>query len=168
MSRLYVAIDPGLSGAVAAITAESSLVSLQDTPTLIVRKGKKNRNTYVESAMAALLIALTPSDKNILVTIESVHSMPAQGVVSVGTFMMGFGIWLGICAALRLPIQRVEPAVWKRAMGLAAGSDKNASIILASRLFPSASLERKKDHGRAESLLLAEFARRASRTPPKS
>ena len=45
-------------------------------------------------------------------------------------------------------------------MGLASGSDKNASIVLASRLFPSASLARKKDDGRAEALLIAEWAHR--------
>ncbi len=179
---IHVAIDPGLTGAVAAITSNGDIVSLQDTPTLSIRKSKGNKNTYVESAMASIMSGLKdladgrPTNfpgflggsgraTGILVTIENVHAMPQQGVTSMFSMGTGFGIWLGICAALRLPIQRVEPAVWKRAMGLAAGSDKNASIVLASRLFPSASLERKKDHGRAESLLIAEWARRtASKT----
>ncbi len=173
---IFISIDPGLSGAVAAITEDGQIVSLQDTPTLAVRKGKGTKNTYVESAMASILSGLkdaadglptgVPGRRGggratgILVTIENVHSMPHQGVSSSFSFGCGFGLWLGICAALRLPIQRVEPAVWKRTMGLAAGADKNASVVLASRLFPTASLERKKDHGRAEALLLAEWARR--------
>ena len=37
---------------------------------------------------------------------------------------------------------------------------KARAIIIAQRLFPTVSLARKKDHGRAEALLIAEYARR--------
>ena len=79
---------------------------------------------------------------------------------------MGFGLWLGICAALQFPIQRAEPGKWKRDMGLKSGDDKAASVVLASRLFPSASLFRTSrctvgSDGRAEALLIAEWGRRS-------
>jgi hypothetical protein len=45
-------------------------------------------------------------------------------------------------------------------MGLS--SDKAASLDKARLLFPAASLDRKKDHNRAESLLLAEYGRRTA------
>ena len=48
---------------------------------------------------------------------------------------------------------RVRPAIWKRTLGL--GKDKEASRLKAIQLFPTADLRRKKDHGRAEALLLA-------------
>lgn len=51
-------------------------------------------------------------------------------------------------------IELVSAASWKRALGL-FGTDKRASLNKARLLFRSASLERKKDHGRAEALLVA-------------
>ena len=79
--------------------------------------------------------------------------MPGQGVSSTWTTGYGFGVWLGVLAALALPHTRVRPAIWKRAMGL--GKDKEQARLRAIQLFPSADLRRKKDHGRAEALLLA-------------
>lgn len=157
----FIGIDPGVTGAVAVIDENGGLVSLQDTPTIVVKKpGGGKRTAYVESQMAALLLNGSTVGDHTLVTIENVHSMPKQGVSSSFNFGMGFGIWLGVCAAMRLPLERVEPTVWKKAMHLPAGSDKNTSVLLASRLFPSASLDRKKDDGRGDALLIAEFARR--------
>ena len=65
----------------------------------------------------------------------------------------GFGIWIGLLAALQLPYSWVRPQVWKQAMGL--GKAKEPSRLRAMQLFPRADLRRRKDHGRAEALLLA-------------
>jgi len=69
------------------------------------------------------------------------------------TVGVGFGLWLGVLAALTLPYTRVRPQVWKRALGL--GKDKEQARLRAMQLFPSADLRLKKHNGRAESLLLA-------------
>jgi len=69
------------------------------------------------------------------------------------------GIWLGVMAALRMPYTPVRPVVWKKAFSL--GKDKEASRLRAQQLFPAADLRRKKDHGRAEALLLAWYGRHA-------
>ena len=141
--QLFCGIDPGLSGAVAIIDADGNLVQLQDTPTLTVKKGSKgHKRVYVESAMATILENIRVLNIR-LVGIESVHAMPKQGVVSMFSMGMGFGLWLGILAALRLPYEKIEPAKWKRDIGIASGSDKSASIAKASQLFPTASLDRK-------------------------
>jgi hypothetical protein len=39
-------------------------------------------------------------------------------------------------------------------------SDKEQSLITARLMFPQAILKLKKDHGKAEALLIAEYARR--------
>lgn len=165
---IYIGIDPGLYGAVAALDADGRVLSLQDTPVLAVKKGQKTRHVYVESQMAALISALCQQHANYpttCVALENVHAMPGQGVVSMFGLGVGLGIWRGIIAARRLRVTLVEPAVWKRAMGVAAGADKGASVVRALQLFPSAAgqLDRKKDHGRADALLLAEYLRQ--RTP---
>jgi hypothetical protein len=66
---------------------------------------------------------------------------------------LGMGVWLGALAALHMPHTRVRPQVWKKALGL--GRDKEQARLRATQLFPAADLRHKKDHGRAEALLLA-------------
>ena len=154
---LYVGIDPGLDGAVAVIDVKRSLISVQDTPTITVKKGKKQRRLYLESQMATILENVRASGHVVCVGLENIHAMPGQGTVSMFNMGVGFGLWLGLLAALRLPLRRIEPAKWKREMGIAVGSDKAQSIVRALQIFPLADqlLKRKKDDGRADALLLA-------------
>lgn len=79
--------------------------------------------------------------------------MPGQGTRSMLTIGLDFAVMLGILAALALPSTRVRPAIWKRTLGV--GKDKEQARLRAMQLFPGADLRRKKDHGRAEALLLA-------------
>ena len=80
--------------------------------------------------------------------------MPGQGVRSMFTVGVGFGVWLGLLGALEIPYTRVQPAVWKRKLAL-QNSDKETARLLAQQLFPAADLRLKKHHDRAEALLLA-------------
>jgi crossover junction endodeoxyribonuclease RuvC len=92
--------------------------------------------------------------------IEEAQAMPGQGVRSMFTIGVGFGVWLGLLATLDIPYTRVRPSVWKPSMGL-RGQDKEAARLRAQQLFPQADLRHKRDHGKAEALLLAEYGRRA-------
>jgi crossover junction endodeoxyribonuclease RuvC len=148
---MLVGIDPGLCGAVAVVHADNA-VEVHDTPTLTVRTSRGVRQVYDVPGMVALL---TPYDGAPLhVVIEEAQAMPGQGVRSTFSTGVGWGVWLGILGALALPYTSVRPTVWKRAMGL-AGKDKEQARARAIQLFPGADLRRKKDHGRAEALLLA-------------
>ena len=71
---------------------------------------------------------------------------------------LGFGSILSVLQTLRLPLELVTPAVWKRGIGLS--SDKRASLDKARLLFPTADLTLAKYDGRAEALLLAHWAQR--------
>jgi len=71
-----------------------------------------------------------------------------------------FGLWRGILAAQEFDIKVVKPQAWKAALGLKfKGSTKDDSIAMAKALFPEVAheLSRKRDHGRAESLLIAAY-----------
>jgi crossover junction endodeoxyribonuclease RuvC len=72
---------------------------------------------------------------------------------------MGFGMWIGICAALQLPYELVHPATWKLKLLAGMARGKDASRVKAMQLFPQTAkdLARKKDHGRADALLLAVY-----------
>jgi crossover junction endodeoxyribonuclease RuvC len=69
------------------------------------------------------------------------------------TIGLGMGVWLGLLGAMGLAHTRIRPAVWKRRLGLT--SDKEQARLRAMQLFPAADVRRKRDHGRAEALLLA-------------
>lgn len=162
-----IGIDPGLTGAVVLLSAAGKILSIQDTPILKVSKGKGTRTVYVESQMAAILESFKNFDVNFEVhcAIENVHSMPKQGVVSVGSFMYGFGLWIGILSAFRIPYTRIEPQAWKKAIGIPPKSEKSESIVRAHQLFPHVSFMKDRGHvdtlnGRADALLLAEVLRR--------
>jgi hypothetical protein len=82
-----------------------------------------------------------------------------MGVTSAFNFGMGFGMWIGICAALELPYQLVHPATWKARLMADMGKEKDASRVRAMQLYPytAKDLARKKDHARGDALLLAHF-----------
>jgi hypothetical protein len=162
----FLGIDPGLEGAVAALDAQGRVTLLEDTPTILVAKAKGKKHTYLDSQMAALLRPFTMLKCPVIIALENVHAFPGQGVTSMFSLGTSLGLWRGIIAALGIPLEMVEPAKWKREMGIATGSDKAASIVRALQIFPGADLRLKKHHGRADSILLAEWLRRKHTQAP--
>ncbi|MFM6304901.1 MAG: hypothetical protein ACKPH7_02335 [Planktothrix sp.] len=150
--QTFIGIDPGLSGAIASISPAG--IHFIDCPIIKVSGKTKPNPTLMASELRRLI---TPDS---IIIIESVHAMPGQGVSSMFSFGLGYGVWLGIVAALNVPIEFVTPQAWKKYYSL--GPDKEASRVKALQLFPSqaSELKLKKHHGRAEALLLAEYLRR--------
>jgi crossover junction endodeoxyribonuclease RuvC len=145
--RAWIGIDPGRTGAAALIHQDGCIVA--DWP-------------GCPAGAADLLTAWRFEYEIDLVALERVHAMPKQGVASTFTFGQNFGQWEGIIAALSLPCLQPTPQDWQK--GLIRKSDgadaKARALSVARRLFPDADLSRKKDHGRADALLLAWWARR--------
>ncbi len=163
----YIGIDPGLDGAIAVIRQDGP-PRFYDTPTITVAgKGKAAKNKREYDAMAIVgFFQLLGHD--LFVTIERQQAMPAslqgrtQGTVSSFRTGLGFGIWLGILAGLGIPHQVIASVSWKKQLMKDCPKEKSASILKACQLFPQASpdLKRKKDHGRADALLIGEYGRR--------
>ena len=114
--------------------------------------------------LVALLASFSSPQSHVI--IEEAQAMPGQGTRSMFTIALGMGVWLGILGALGLAHTRVRPGVWKRTLGLA--SDKEQARLRAMQLYPSADLRRKKDHGRAEALLLAHYGWQRMHDPHSS
>jgi hypothetical protein len=151
---MYIGIDPGLSGALAIIDHAGALVALTDTPTLTLKVARGVKQFYDVPGMCGLLVPYAGAGLHVI--IEEAQAMPGQGVRSMFTTGYGYGLWLGILAALQVPYTPVRPSIWKRSLGL--GKDKEASRLRAMQLYPSADLRLRKHHGRAEALLLAHWA----------
>ena len=144
--RAWVGIDPGMTGAVALIPADGA-------PLVVDYPG--------DVALAVDAVRTWTVEYNImLAAVESVHAMPKQGVVSTFTFGKSFGEWLGILAAMGVSHTLVSPQEWQRGVIHASdGADpKTRSLTAARRIFPTCELARKRDHNRADALLIARWA----------
>src|SRR5262249_33408909 len=129
-----VGIDPGLSGAVAVLDHTGTLVALYDTPVLTLRTSRGTRQEYDVPGLVALLASYASPQSHVY--IEEAGARPGQGVKSMFTVGVGFGLWLGVLGALHFPYTRVRPQIWKRAMGL--GKDKEQARLRAQQLYPGA------------------------------
>lgn len=149
---IIVGIDPGLTGGIAAIF-DAVDPAVVDMPTMQLGKTGFVKNAVDLNALALILGVY--ADLGATVFIERVNAFPGQGVSSM--FSLGMSFWgaAGVCAGLGLPVHLVAPGEWKAHFKL--NRDKELARGLASRLYPVVDLSRKKDHGRAEALLIARY-----------
>ncbi len=150
---MIISIDPGLTGAVTFFHDDSG-IDFIDMPTATKTNGK-GRQVCAYQLTHALSFA-----KDIkYAVIERVHAMPGQGVSSTFSFGRSLGIIEALIAYRNIPTVWVTPQKWKKHFGL-IGKDKDAARTLAIEKHPElfAHLNRKKDIGRADSLLIGECA----------
>lgn len=146
---IYIGIDPGKNGGIAFINTF-----------------QHSYDVYVfseETLLKKLYQFSKYKTDSIKCVLEKVNAMPGQGVVSMFNFGQNYGFIQGVLKAYNIPFQLTPAPVWKKEFSVT--SDKNTSIEVAKRLFPSVNLKAtercRKDHdGMAEALLMAEYARR--------
>lgn len=145
---VIIGVDPGLSGAIALLGLDGQLHHVADMPTADGR--------VTPGALAWWL-----GHDDAVVGIELVHSMPGQGVSSTFKFGASWGVVHGAFGAVGCRVVDVRPQDWKRTFKL--GKDKDKARRLAAERWPGSAMEfaRKKDAGRAEAALIAEYTRQA-------
>lgn len=149
---MIIGIDPGKLGAIAILHDDLSYGNVFDIPTIATQNEKLQVNPY---ELAKILLSVEPVK---MVYVESVHAMPDQGVVSMFNFGFSYGIAVGVCAGLFLPMRYIRPGVWKKKAGIPTGKkNKDYARTIAQQLYPEAPLAQKKDIGRAEALLIARY-----------
>lgn len=144
---IYIGVDPGKSGGYAIIDDCGVITYSWDDVFFI-----------------GYMKALVRRNDRMMAAVEKVGARPGQGTVSMFNFGKSAGYIEGVLSALEIPYQLIPPATWKREFSL-IGKDKRASIITCHKLFPQADLKRTKrckvdSDGKAEALLIAEYARR--------
>lgn len=150
---ITLGIDPGLTGAV-AVLSDGRFIAVEDIPTVVKGSGSVKREID-PAGLIRLLREHCSADQEAQVALERVNSMPGQGVSSVFSLGDSFGCIRACVAAVRLPVNYVAPATWKKHFKLT--SDKELSRALAVRLFPEAPINLKKHSDRAEALLMARW-----------
>ena len=155
MNRPFIlGVDPGLTGAMALYSPSTrTSASMCDMP---LRKHPSfETNRKMEIDIPALSYWLDEHAPQIdFAVIEEVNAMPGQGVTSMFRFGEALGIIKGVITSFMIPVHHVRPSVWKQVMHL--GKDKEESINKANALFGHL-FTKKKDHGKAEALLLAVY-----------
>ena len=152
--EVWLGIDPGITGGLGFIFSDSA--ECDDIPTRVWRDRE-------QVDVFALYQRIVPFRDRGAAVLERAQPMPRDG--SAGSFRYG-ETYGGIKAALRLsgiPFFEVAANQWRPKL-VGRGTSKDDARTLAVSLFPALAprLTRKKDHGRAEALLLAEFGRRAT------
>jgi crossover junction endodeoxyribonuclease RuvC len=161
-SMKTMGIDPGYDGAISILhfrehVSDLPAVTMQiwDLPTFEVMVNRKHKRRLNLSAIATWMDLWSAGIDKVI--IENPSPRPGEGVTSA----FNFG---GVCLALQMAVatqglstRLVHPRVWKKALGL--GPDKDESRKRAIELYPRSQdfLTRKKDHNRAEAILLAHY-----------
>jgi crossover junction endodeoxyribonuclease RuvC len=149
-----VGIDPGVRGGVAILDIDNDgvpqVVNVTDIP--VAGSGARER------VDAAWLCGLLTKHKPAHAYVERAQAMPEQGSSSGFKFGRATGAIEAVLACCEVPMTIVEPAAWKKFHHL-RGRDKEASRLRALQLFPGKHvhvlLQRRRDHGRAEAMLIA-------------
>lgn len=140
--RCIMGIDPGVTGGIAFLWSDTILVI--DIPSV---DGEVDIDQLVDEIRLANPCAAI---------IERASARPGQGVSSTFKYGQAYGALRACCAVLNIPQHLVSPAKWKKHFGL--DKDKEKSRALAIRYWPGMRcFGRKKDHGRAESALIAKY-----------
>jgi crossover junction endodeoxyribonuclease RuvC len=127
---MIAGIDPGLDGAIFFLDpAVPNCGEALDMPVhLLARGGAKKREIDIQGLVALLSRPLAHA------FVEQAGAMPGQGVASSFAFGKGFGVVLGVLTARAIPLTIVQPAKWKRALGVPKAKDG----ARASQLLPAA------------------------------
>lgn len=156
-----IAVDPGITGALAFYDAGSGRLDIVDMPSMVVGPGQRKGINEIE--LEALLRTFCEMGYNIAF-VEQVGGMPGQSAPHAFTFGYGAGLLRGILRGLGMRIEPVRPQVWKTRLKVPA--DKSAARARASELLPAHAhfWPLVKHDGRAEAALLSVYGEIVTRT----
>jgi crossover junction endodeoxyribonuclease RuvC len=166
-------IDPGLDGALAFLDpATMRIAAMIGMPAMKLGKSKGSKR---EISARTLIVEI---EREIIspgfivqhVYLERVQSSQQMGVTSAFRFGLGYGVIIGVIAALGWPIEYVTPQKWKKALRVPAEKDdareracqllpRDAELWTPRRLVMNAL----QSSGRADAALIALYG--ATRLP---
>lgn len=117
MSKIetYMAVDPGINGALCIMIGDNPVV--YDTPTIIIEKGagKKKKKVKIHD-FAAVSDLLRPFyGQEVKFFLEKVSTRPGEGVVSSFNFGQSYALWKASSYCFRFQFHEATPTVWKKA-----------------------------------------------------
>lgn len=146
---LYIGVDPGASGGIAALLEDGRIYRLEKMPA-----------TDVDVLMLLEAIVGERDDRVIvahavLERIAAWRGCP-MGPSTILKLAAHWGALQMALAACGIPYDVVQPQKWQAGMGCLTAGDKNVSKRRAQALFPGVTIT----HATADALLMAEYCRR--------
>jgi crossover junction endodeoxyribonuclease RuvC len=149
--KTILGIDPGSSGALSFY--DGSELIIFDMPFFEIKKGKTVRKKidFLE------LVKIIRNNKPDHAYLENVSAQFGNGAAAAFSFGWACACVENAILSSFVPFTLVTPQAWKKAMQVPA--DKDAARMRASQLLPNHThnWDRKKDHNRAESALIAMY-----------
>jgi hypothetical protein len=168
---IILGIDIGLTGAICRLGGglPPRLEDLPNLPDGAPRPGRGNSEWQPMRldgrALLHLMRELVPADQSALVLIEDIRPRPnptrGTSIVTEGSLMRSRGVVESAVEIARFQLQAVVPQTWQKMYGL-GGASTDELLALARSLYPDldSQLKRKKDHNRADAVLIAHYASR--------
>lgn len=174
---VVLGIDPDVRGAIASLTLtppsltrlsqrtamlDAAHVHIYDMPTEVWTLSRREKQQPCPQRLLELFSTIEAANGTAI--LRAAFEFTTPGILS-GKYAWygsgyGTGLFMGMLMSRNIPCVKVSAAAWKRQLGLTKAG-KEGSLALARALFPAAAttyLRRKKDHGRAEALLIAAWA----------
>ena len=155
--KVFIGIDPGIAGAVAAVDSSGRLLGAYHIPTLQTKGKRREINVGALRSILADFVG----GKQAFASLERVSARPGQGVVSMFRFGKACGLLEGLLLGLRVDYVTPVPRSWQKVMlrDVEGQTSKIRSVLAATRKWENLDLKLKKDHNKADAALLAEYAR---------
>lgn len=160
---IAIGIDPGMTGAIAAVCQRRGLLDVADMPTCRNGLEKGGSLKWVDDLELWTLLAEWASKfefamEHVTAYIERPIPMPGQQVWTTASSFDSQGALRSVCRLRGYGPTMISPYEWKKFYGL--GKDKGGSLRVSKNLYPSAPITLKKHHGRAEAVLIAHYGLR--------
>lgn len=154
METIYLGIDPGKRGAIAALNSAGEILSL-------ARFSEAETDGRIALIIGDLIAALP--EARICATIEKVGAMPGQGVTSMFSFGRAYGEAVGALILCRARLQFVRPQAWQKDLKLTGYGGEKAEHKRALKQAAEAAFSRRFTLDECDAVLIAEWSRRFGR-----
>lgn len=169
---IVIGVDPGTSGAICGIMADSGdvrIYSLAPTKKVELKTRSKKGNLRTRSVMDGDLISsmfkehgISSKKYNMVAVIEKVHAMGRDGAVQAFSFGASYGFWFGYFAGMGVPIISVTPQKWQKecVKHIDDGKDTKENANRTAKLLYDTlkpALRVKKHQGIADAALIATY-----------
>lgn len=162
--RVYVGLDPGMTGGLAAVSESGELLSVAAMPRVNGSTGPQDYHAIKEWFVSVKKLGKVEA------ALEKISVRPGEGVKSTLTAGTNWGFLKGMLVAIGARYIEPTPQSWKKTLGLPKRSGKERkkgkedAVVLATQLFPGINLtpgrKRVPHDGMADAVLIAEYARR--------
>lgn len=161
MTRIFLGIDPGVTGAISMINGSETVI--KDLPVVVIPNAKRKEKMLSPMGLKVMVETMLSESRidDVVCVVEKTQAMKDTAMTA---FSMGQSRGIIIAVLELIGVSRIDvmPSVWKRHFGLLK-CEKAASQAVACTRRPQVEvfelLMRKKDHNRAESLLLALYGK---------